>query len=271
MGILKIEFNIFNIIICSFIFGLGVDYSIFITNALFTEYRTGERTLPTHKTSIILSVITTIAGVGVMIFAKHPVLYTISLVSIIGILCAAFVSFTVQPLLFKLFIGSHKKRPISPRYLIHSLLSFGYFGGGGFLGRYISQQLLTRGARVGIAGYEHSTSASSVQGGIGQVSSLIGPGGHELNLQISAPMIPVRPGGPILNGQGQLAGIAGATQDTANGRRSTYLGVSGEIAKLFLAQNGIRPQIAPGKGALGDQALTNHARSLAIMLSCKDQ
>lgn len=133
MGLFGIEFNIFNIIICSFIFGLGVDYSIFITNALFTQYRTGDRTLPTHKTSIILSVITTIAGVGVMIFAKHPVLYTISLVSIIGILCAAFVSFTVQPLLFRLFIGSHKKRPISPRYLIHSLLSFGYFGIGGFL------------------------------------------------------------------------------------------------------------------------------------------
>ena len=133
MGLFGIEFNIFNIIICSFIFGLGVDYSIFITNALLTEYRTGEKTLPTHKTSIILSVITTIAGVGVMIFAKHPVLYTISLVSIIGILCAAFVSFTVQPLLFRLFIGNSKKRPISLRYLLHSILSFGYFGAGGFL------------------------------------------------------------------------------------------------------------------------------------------
>jgi len=133
MGLFGIEFNIFNIIICSFIFGLGVDYSIFITNALFTEYCTGEKTLPTHKTSIILSVITTIAGVGVMIFAKHPVLYTISLVSIIGILCAAFVSFTIQPLLFQLFIGSFKKRPISPRYLLHSVGSFGYFGVGGLL------------------------------------------------------------------------------------------------------------------------------------------
>lgn len=133
MGLVGIEFNIFNIIICSFIFGLGVDYSIFMTNALFTEFRTGEKILASHKTSIILSVITTIAGVGVMIFAKHPVLYTISLVSLIGILCAAFVSFIVQPLLFKLFIGNRQKRPISLRYLLHSILSFGYFGIGGFL------------------------------------------------------------------------------------------------------------------------------------------
>lgn len=133
MGLLHMEFNIFNIIICSFIFGLGVDYSIFITNGLLTEYRTGEKTLTTHKTSIILSVITTIAGVGVMIFAKHPVLSTISKVSLIGIFCAALVAFTLQPLLFKLFIGGSAKRPISLRYFIHSVSSFTYFGLGGFL------------------------------------------------------------------------------------------------------------------------------------------
>jgi len=131
MGLLNIEFNIFNIIICSFIFGLGVDYSIFITNGLLTEYRNGESTLSSHKTSIILSVITTIAGVGVLIFAKHPVLYAVSVVSLIGILCAALVAFIIQPLLFRLFIGGTDKRPISPRILIHSLLSFGYFNLGG--------------------------------------------------------------------------------------------------------------------------------------------
>lgn len=133
MGLLQIEFNIFNIIICSFIFGLGVDYSIFITNGLLSEYRTGEKVLPTHKTSIILSVITTIAGVGVMIFAKHPALYTISKVSLIGIFSAAFVSFTLQPLLFRLFIGNTSKRPISLRYFIHSVCSFFYFGFTGLL------------------------------------------------------------------------------------------------------------------------------------------
>jgi len=133
MGLFGIEFNIFNIIICSFIFGLGVDYSIFITNGLLTEYRIGEKTLVTHKTSIILSVITTIAGIGVLVFAKHPVLYTVSLVSLLGIGCALFVSFTLQPLLFRLFIGGINKRPITPRYLIHSLVSFGYFDLGGLL------------------------------------------------------------------------------------------------------------------------------------------
>ncbi|WP_108868882.1 MMPL family transporter [Aquimarina aquimarini] len=133
MGLLGIEFNIFNIIISTFIFGLGIDYSIFITNGLLTEYRTGEKTLPTHKTSIILSLITTILGVGVLIFAKHPALYSISIVSIIGILSAVFVAFTIQPILFTLFIGSKTKRPITLRLLVHSTISFGYFGIGGLL------------------------------------------------------------------------------------------------------------------------------------------
>ncbi len=133
MGLLQLEFNIFNIIISTFIFGLGVDYSIFMTNGLLTKYRTGEKALSTHRTSIILSVLTTILGVGVLIFAKHPALYTISVVSLIGILSAVLIAFTVQPMLFHLFIGSREKRPISLRYLIHSLLSFGYFGLGGLV------------------------------------------------------------------------------------------------------------------------------------------
>ncbi|WP_339713645.1 1-acyl-sn-glycerol-3-phosphate acyltransferase [uncultured Kriegella sp.] len=131
MGLMGLQFNIFNIIISTFIFGLGIDYSIFITNGLLMELRTGEKTLSTHKTSIVLSVITTILGVGVLIFAKHPALYSISLVSLIGILSAAFVAFTVQPQLFRLFVGSRYKRPISFRLFVHSVLSFTYYGLGG--------------------------------------------------------------------------------------------------------------------------------------------
>lgn len=133
MGVLNIQFNIFNIIISSFIFGLGVDYCIFITNGLLHEYRYGEVVLPTHKASIILSVLTTVLGVGVLIFAKHPALYSMSLVCVIGIVSALVIAFTIQPLLFKLFVGSKTRRPISLRYFLHAIISFGYFGIGGFL------------------------------------------------------------------------------------------------------------------------------------------
>jgi len=109
MGFFNLQFNIFNVIISTFIFGLGVDYSIFITNGLLKQQKTNLNTLATHKTSILLSVITTLLGVGVLIFAKHPALYSISLVTIIGIFSAMLIAFTIQPLLFNLLIFNKKK------------------------------------------------------------------------------------------------------------------------------------------------------------------
>ncbi len=131
MGLFNIHFNIFNIIISTFIFGLGIDYSIFMTKGLQKKLQTGERVMGTYKTSIILSVLSTILGIGVLVLAKHPALYSISIISTIGIFSAMFSSFTVQPWLFKLFIGSHNKPPVNPRMFLHSVLSFGYFGLGG--------------------------------------------------------------------------------------------------------------------------------------------
>lgn len=128
MGVLGLKFNIFNIIISTFIFGLGIDYSIFVTNGMLHYYRTGEQVLKSYKTSIILSVITTLLGIGVLIFAKHPALHSVSTISVIGILSALVIAFTIQPLFFKLLIGSHTKRPITLRHLINSGISFGYFG-----------------------------------------------------------------------------------------------------------------------------------------------
>ena len=104
MGLLNVEFNVFNIIISSFVFGLGVDYSIFITNGLMMETNEKHREIITSKVGILLSVLTTITGVGVMVFAKHPALHSISMVSVLAIFSAVLVSFTLQPIAYKLLI-----------------------------------------------------------------------------------------------------------------------------------------------------------------------
>jgi predicted RND superfamily exporter protein len=100
MGIFGIEFNIINIIISTLIFGLGDDYSIFITDGLIEKYKFGSQKINSVKTSIYLSAITTIIGLGILIFAKHPALKSIALVSVIGIGSILLVSQTLQPLLF---------------------------------------------------------------------------------------------------------------------------------------------------------------------------
>ena len=62
--------------------------------------------------------------------------------SLIGILSAVIISFTLQPLVFKLFIGSKTKRPITLGLLVYSFLSFSYFGFGGLFISLISITLL---------------------------------------------------------------------------------------------------------------------------------
>jgi 1-acyl-sn-glycerol-3-phosphate acyltransferase len=130
MGLLGISFNIINIIISALIFGLGDDYSLFIMDGLVQEYKTGKRNLSSFKSSIVLSAITTIAGLGVLIFAKHPALQSIAVVSIIGILSVAVISQIMIPFLFGLLITRRTKRKFAPWTclgLFVSLFAFVYY------------------------------------------------------------------------------------------------------------------------------------------------
>ena len=145
MGVLGLQFNIVNIIVCTLIFGIGVDYSIFMTTALQKENTFGTQELKTYKTSILLSVVTTILGIGVLIFAKHPALHSIALIAIIGIGSALLVTFTIQPLVFHFFVTNRVKKgqpPFQFRSLIHGILSFIYYGLGGLLMSIFSMTLM---------------------------------------------------------------------------------------------------------------------------------
>jgi len=117
MAIFDIEFNILNIIISTFIFGLGLDYSIFITNACLSEYETGKNELKTYQTSILISVITTLLGMGALIFAQHPALRSVSIVSIIGVITAVLVSFVLQRAIFRKLILNRVNRGKAPFYI----------------------------------------------------------------------------------------------------------------------------------------------------------
>ncbi|OIV42501.1 1-acyl-sn-glycerol-3-phosphate acyltransferase [Flavobacterium johnsoniae] len=136
MGIFGIQMNIFSMIVCTLIFGHGVDFSIFMTSALQKEYSTGKNEIAIYRTSIILAVITTILGIGAMIFAKHPALRSISSVSLIGVFAALIITFIFYPILFKLFLSNRPKKgnpPFQLRTFIHGVISFFYYGMGGII------------------------------------------------------------------------------------------------------------------------------------------
>jgi uncharacterized protein len=145
MGIFGLQFNVINIIVCTLIFGIGVDYSIFMTSALQKEYTFGKIELPTYRTSIMLSVATTILGIGVLIFAKHPALKSISIIAIIGIFSALLITFIIQPLVFNFIVTNRVKKGKAPfqfRSFIHGVLSFLYYGLGGLFMSLYSMTIL---------------------------------------------------------------------------------------------------------------------------------
>jgi predicted RND superfamily exporter protein/2-polyprenyl-3-methyl-5-hydroxy-6-metoxy-1,4-benzoquinol methylase len=118
MGILDIHFNIVNIIISTFVFGLGDDYSIFFTDGLQKKYAEGKDNLPSYKVSVFLSAFTTIVAMGALIFAKHPALKSIAVISIIGIACVVVISYTLIPLLFKWVITDRTEQGRPPLTLV---------------------------------------------------------------------------------------------------------------------------------------------------------
>ncbi len=135
MALLHIEFNIVNVMISTFIFGLGDDYSIFVMDGLVQEYKTGKESLQSVRTSIFLSMVTTISGLGVLIFAEHPALRSIAAIAIIGVVCVFLMSQTIEPYLFKLLITNRTKRGIGPmtfRGMMITLADYTLFVGGSF-------------------------------------------------------------------------------------------------------------------------------------------
>ena len=141
-----LQFNVLNIIVCTLVFGIGVDYSIFTTLALQKEHTYGTRELPTYRTSILLSVCTTVLGIGVLIFAKHPALKSIAGIALVGIFAAALISFVLQPLLFGFCITGRTRKgtpPLRLRTFIHSMLSFLYYGAGGIVTSFVGVGLVS--------------------------------------------------------------------------------------------------------------------------------
>jgi 1-acyl-sn-glycerol-3-phosphate acyltransferase len=128
MALLGIEFNIVNVMVSTFIFGLGDDYSIFIMDGLQQEYAMGRQTMQSIKDSILLSAVTTISGLGVLIFAQHPALKSIAAISIIGIVCVFVMSQTLEPFLFRKLISDRTRKQFPPLTLFGFLISaFIYF------------------------------------------------------------------------------------------------------------------------------------------------
>ena len=125
MAAFGIEFNIVTIILSTFIFGIGDDYSIFVMDGLLSRYKDRSEVYRSHKTAIFFSAIALLVGMGALIFSRHPAMHSLGLISLIGMSVVVVISYTLQPLLFKALITLHTAKGNLP-YTVLSLLNTAY-------------------------------------------------------------------------------------------------------------------------------------------------
>lgn len=105
MAIFGIQFNLINIMISTFIFGIGVDYSIFVMDGLLSKAKyKSHRLLICHKAAIFFSGLTLLIVTGSLIFATHPAIYSVGISTIIGMSATILITYALQPLLFRLVL-----------------------------------------------------------------------------------------------------------------------------------------------------------------------
>ena len=99
MNLFGVQFNLISIIISTFIFGIGVDYSIFVMNGLI------QGNLQYHKTAVLLSAIILIVTVSSMLLAQHPAIRSVGFSTLVGLLAAVILSYVLQPAVWRLLNG----------------------------------------------------------------------------------------------------------------------------------------------------------------------
>ena len=125
MNLFGIGFNIINIILASFIFGQGDDYTIFMTEGLMYEYATGKKILRSYKNAVTLSALVMFIGIGVLILAKHPAMRSLAQVTMVGMITVVAMAYYLPPLLFRFLTkrrdGKPRRAPLTIRNIIETI------------------------------------------------------------------------------------------------------------------------------------------------------
>ena len=95
MGGLGIAFNLFNVVAAILIIGLGVDYGIFMVTKISQGLDAAT------ERAVFVSGLTTIAGFGALVLARHPALHSIGLSVLIGIGAAIPAALVIIPAMYR--------------------------------------------------------------------------------------------------------------------------------------------------------------------------
>lgn len=117
MGLAGLAFNIVNIILATFIFGQGDDYTIFMTEGLLYERATGKKILHSYKNAVVLSALIMFIGIGALIAARHPAMRSLGQVTVIGMITVVVMAYYLPPLGIRFLTRRKGREQAVPRTL----------------------------------------------------------------------------------------------------------------------------------------------------------
>lgn len=183
MSILGIKFNIVNIILATFIFGQGDDYTIFITEGCQYEYSHRKPILGSYKSSIFQSAAIMFVGIGTLIIARHPAMRSLAEVTIIGMFSVVLMAYLIPPLMFRWLTtknGEPRRYPMTLRTLFfgvpNNLLSAvegRYIYKGKAVERTVRRNLRNKGRKTIEMRAAQSQQIETVDEGYGELSLLL--------------------------------------------------------------------------------------------------
>ena len=115
MGWLGLPIDMMNSMFAIFIIGIGEDYSIFFATSKLDEWRGRPQRIAATSASVLISALTTIFGFAVLVFAKHPVLFSMGTTVLLGMVCAFTATLIITPACMDLLLFRPQPRG-APRW-----------------------------------------------------------------------------------------------------------------------------------------------------------
>ncbi|MEQ5869925.1 trypsin-like peptidase domain-containing protein [Sagittula sp. NFXS13] len=125
-------------------------------------------------------------------------------------------------------------------------------------------------ADVTVLGYPFADVLGGLNVTRGAVSSVTGIGGDPDWLQISAPVQPGNSGGPLVAADGSVVGVVTARLKDRPGATAQNINfaVRGEVARRFLAEQGVSPQANTDRTPLAPEMLAEQSAAFTTYIEC---
>lgn len=97
MGLMAVPVDMANFIFVIFIIGVGGDYSLFLVTAELESLRGYPPRMASTGGAVAICALTTLFGVGVLVLARHPALFSVGLAALLGISLSLLATLFIVP------------------------------------------------------------------------------------------------------------------------------------------------------------------------------